>query len=77
MSAEFSGKPVETAVTATVVEELANATWRVELEDRRQVLAHAAGNREANFVRVRLGDRVKLALSPLDPTRGRIVSRIV
>ncbi len=63
-------------VVATVVGELPNATWRVELANRRRVLAHSAGAREANFVRVRIGDRVAIELSPHDPTRGRIVSKM-
>jgi len=60
------------AVTATVVELLPNATCRLRLEDRRLVLAHAAGASKLNFVRVRPGDRVQVELSPHDPSRGRI-----
>jgi translation initiation factor IF-1 len=60
------------AVTATVLELLPNAAYRLELEDRRQVRAHAAGAGKLNFVRVRPGDRVQVELSPHDPTRGRI-----
>ena len=60
------------AVVATVVELLPQATYRLELENRRQVLAHAAGARK-NFVRVRPGDRVRVELSAHDRTRGRIV----
>ncbi|MGD0201430.1 MAG: translation initiation factor IF-1 [Bryobacteraceae bacterium] len=59
-------------VAATVLELLPNATCRVELEDRRQVVAHAAGAVVKNFVRVRPGDRVRVELSPHDPGRGRI-----
>ena len=57
---------------ATVLELLPNATWRLELDTREQVLAHAAGAQEKNFVRVRPGDRVWVELSPHDPGRGRI-----
>jgi translation initiation factor IF-1 len=59
-------------LVARVVELLPNATYRVELETREQVLAHAAGVRTRNFVRVRPGDRVSIELSPHDPGRGRI-----
>lgn len=62
----------EKAVAATVMELLPNATYRLELESRRQVLAHAAGAAR-NFVRVRPGDRVRVELSAHDRTRGRIV----
>ncbi len=60
-------------VRATVLELLPQATYRLELESRQQVLAHAAGATEKNFVRIRPGDRVWVELSPHDPTRGRIV----
>ena len=62
----------DTSVAATILELLPNATYRLELESRRQVLAHAAGTGK-NFVRIRPGDRVRVQLSPHDPTRGRIV----
>jgi translation initiation factor IF-1 len=62
----------EKGVAATVLELLPNATFRVELESREQVLAHAAGAAVKNFVRVRPGDRVCVELSPHDPGRGRI-----
>ncbi len=59
-------------VEARVLELLPNATCRVELQSREQVLAHAAGAAVKNFVRVRPGDRVSIVLSPSDPGRGRI-----
>jgi translation initiation factor IF-1 len=59
-------------LTATVVELLPHAVYRVELESRQQVLAHAAGARVKNFVRIRPGDRVRVELSAHDPGRGRI-----
>jgi translation initiation factor IF-1 len=60
------------SVVAKVLELLPNATCRVELESREQVLAHAAGAAVRNFVRVRPGDRVCVEVSPHDPGRGRI-----
>jgi translation initiation factor IF-1 len=62
-------KPVE----AIVVELLPNAVVRVKLENQGLVLAHPAAATKTNFVRVRPGDRVEVALSPHDPGRGRIV----
>lgn len=59
---------------AIVVDLLPGATYRVRLENDDRVLAHAAGATAANFVRLRPGDRVKVAISPHDPGRGRIVS---
>ena len=61
------------AVAATVIELLPSAGYRLELESRAQVIAHAAGPLESNFVRFRLKDRVMVELSPHDGTRGRIV----
>lgn len=61
------------AVEATVIELLPSAACRVELSNRRRVVAHAAGATKTNFVRVRVGDRILVELSPHDVTRGRIV----
>ncbi len=60
-------------VAATVLEELPNAIYRVELENKRQVLGHPVGTVERNFVRLRPGDRVRVELSPHDLTRCRIL----
>jgi translation initiation factor IF-1 len=60
------------AVTASVVELLPRGGYRLKLENEDLVLAHAAGAGEANFVRLRPGDRVRVELSPHDRTRGRI-----
>lgn len=59
---------------AVVIELLPQALVRVELAgSRRQVLAHTAGVKEVNFVRLRPGDGVLVAVSEQDPTRGRVV----
>lgn len=60
-------------LAGTVLEILPGAVYRVELETRAQVLAHAAGAAVKNFVRLRPGDRVDVVVSPHDRTRGRIV----
>ena len=62
-------------VTATVLEELPSALYRVELENKQQVLAHPTGAVKRNFVRLRPGGQVRVELSPHDWTRGRIVAR--
>jgi translation initiation factor IF-1 len=56
-----------------VLELLPNATVRVELDNRAEVLAHFAGATVRNFVRVRVGDPVLVELASQDPARGRIV----
>ncbi len=70
-----SGQP-EGAVTGTVLELLENLKVRVELENRRRVVAHCGASSGLNFVRLRPGDQVAVVLSPQDPTRGRIVARL-
>ncbi len=62
-------------VMATVIEPLPNAMFRVELENKHQVLAHISGKMRKNFIRILPGDRVAVELSPYDLTRGRIVYR--
>ncbi len=59
----------------TVKEALANTQFRVELDTGHLVLAHVAGRMRKNFIRIVPGDRVKVEISPYDPTRGRIVYR--
>jgi translation initiation factor IF-1 len=66
---------VSEALKGVVVELLPNALYRVELDDRHQVLAHVAGSMRKNFIRLLAGDRVRVELSPVDLTRGRITRR--
>ena len=63
-------------VNATVVEELPSLVFRLELENKKQVLAHAAGSAMKNFVRLLPGDRVEVELGPGDLTRGRILRKL-
>ncbi|HEY6102272.1 MAG TPA: translation initiation factor IF-1 [bacterium] len=62
-------------VEGTVVEVQPNAMFRVELQSGHKVLAHISGKMRINFIRILPGDRVKVELSPYDPTRGRITYR--
>jgi len=62
-------------VTATVLEPLPNAMFRVELDNKHQVLAHISGKMRKNFIRILAGDKVVVELSPYDLTRGRIIYR--
>ncbi len=63
-------------VEGTVRELLPSALVRVSVDGRHDVLAHPGGSPGRNYVRVVVGDRVKLALSPTDRTRGRIVEKL-
>lgn len=59
-----------------VTEALPNAQFRVKLETGQMVLAHVSGKIRKNFIRILLGDKVRVELSPYDLTRGRITFRM-
>jgi translation initiation factor IF-1 len=59
-----------------VTETLPSAIYRVRLDRGPQVLAHVSGRIDRNFIRVLVGDRVRVELSRVDGTRGRIVEKI-
>jgi translation initiation factor IF-1 len=59
-----------------VTETLPSAIYRVRLDGGAQVLAHIADRIDRNFVRVLVGDRVRVELSRVDVTRGRITEKI-
>ena len=62
-------------VSGVVTESMPNAMFRVKLETGQEVLAHVSGKIRKNFIRILLGDKVKVELSPYDLTRGRITFR--
>ena len=59
-----------------ITEVLPGGMFRIELPNEHQVLATIAGRLRRRRIRVVLGDRVKVEVSPYDPTRGRITWRI-
>ena len=70
-----SASPSE-ALTGTVSETLPRAMYRVRLDDGPYVLTHVADRIDRNFVRVLVGDRVRVELSRVDAGRGRIVGKV-
>lgn len=58
-----------------IVEALPNTVFRVQLENGHVVLAYLSGKMRKHYIRVLLGDSVRVELSPYDLTRGRIVYR--
>jgi translation initiation factor IF-1 len=58
-----------------VIEVMAGGLFKVETDDGLKVLAHLAGKMRRYRIRVVLGDRVTVAVTPYDPTRGRIIYR--
>jgi len=63
-------------VEGIVVEALPNAMFRVELPNGHEVLAHISGKIRMHYIRILLGDKVLIELSPYDLTRGRITYRL-
>jgi translation initiation factor IF-1 len=59
----------------TVVEALPNTQFTVELENGHRVLAYLSGKMRKYYIRILLGDRVRVELTPYDPKRGRITYR--
>jgi len=55
---------------------LPKALYRVRLDAGQQVMAHIADRIDRNFIRVLVGDRVEVELSPVDFNRGRIVRKV-
>jgi translation initiation factor IF-1 len=58
-----------------VVELLPNATFRVKLENDHIILAHTSGRMRKNRIRVLVGDKVNVEMTPYDLTKGRITFR--
>ena len=63
-------------VVGTVVEPLPNAMFKIRLDNGLEILAHVSGKMRMTFIRILPGDKVKVELSPYDPTRGRIIYRL-
>ncbi len=64
-------------VEGSVTEALPNAMFKVKLDTGHEVLAHISGKMRMYYIRILLGDRVRVELSPYDLTRGRITYRYV
>jgi translation initiation factor IF-1 len=62
-------------VEGTVTEALPGMMFRVKLEDGHEVLAYLSGKMRKYYIRILLGDRVRVELSPYDLEKGRIVYR--
>jgi translation initiation factor IF-1 len=62
-------------VEGTVIEALPGTQFKVRLETGHQVLAYLSGKMRKYYIRILLGDSVRVEMSPYDLTRGRIVYR--
>jgi len=62
-------------VEGVVIEALPGTQFKVRLETGHEVLAYLSGKMRKYYIRILLGDRVRVEMSPYDLTRGRIVYR--
>ena len=67
-------QPIE--IEGKILSVLAGTMFRVELNNKHQVLAHISGKMRKRFVRLTVGDRVKMEMSQYDLNKARIVWRI-
>ena len=58
-----------------ILEALSNAMFRVQLENKHEVVAHISGKMRMNYIRILPGDKVKVEMSPYDLSKGRISFR--
>ena len=68
-------KEEKIVMEGTVLEALPATQFRVELENGHEVLAYLSGKMRRYYIRILLGDHVRVELSPYDLSRGRITYR--
>lgn len=73
---EEGGKEGAVELEGTVSAVLAGTMFRVKLANGHQVLAHISGKMRKKFIRLVVGDGVKIEMSPYDPDKARIVYRL-
>ncbi len=71
----MANKEEKLEVEGTVVELLPNTQFMVELDNEHKVLAYLSGKMRRYYIRILLGDRVRVEMTPYDLTRGRITYR--
>ena len=67
-------QPIELEGTVSTV--LPGTMFRVKLDNQHEVLAHLSGKMRKHFVRLTVGDRVRLEMSPYDLSKARITYRL-
>jgi translation initiation factor IF-1 len=58
-----------------ITETLPNAMFKVNLENNHEIIAHVSGKMRMNFIKILVGDKVTVELSPYDLSKGRITYR--
>lgn len=59
-----------------IIETLPSTTFRVQLDNGHEVLAHISGRMRVHYIRLLPGDRVLVEMSPYDLSKGRITQRM-
>ena len=59
----------------TVIEILPNAMFRVKLDNDHEIIAHTSGRMRKHRIRILLGDKVTVEMTPYDLTKGRVILR--
>lgn len=62
-------------VDGIITETLPNANFKVKLENGHEILAHISGKMRMHFIKILVGDKVAIELSPYDLNKGRITYR--
>ena len=62
-------------IDGVVTETLPNATFKVKLDNGHEIIAHISGKMRMHFIKILVGDKVAVELSPYDLTKGRITYR--
>ncbi|RMD50817.1 MAG: translation initiation factor IF-1 [Ignavibacteria bacterium] len=62
-------------VDGVVTETLPNATFKVKLDNGHEILAHISGKMRMHYIKILVGDKVSVELSPYDLNKGRITYR--
>lgn len=70
------GEEKAVEVEGTITSVLAGTQFRVELQSGHEVLAHISGKMRKRFIRLVVGDRVKMEMSPYDVSKARITFRL-
>jgi translation initiation factor IF-1 len=62
-------------VDGTIIDTLPNASFKVKLDNGHEILAHVSGKMRMNWIKILVGDKVTVELSPYDLSKGRITYR--
>jgi translation initiation factor IF-1 len=76
VAAKLAKKKDVIEIEGIVRESKPNTIFNVELDNGVTVLAHLSGKLRMHYIRIGVGDRVRVELSPYDLTRGRITWRL-